>query len=153
VPSHHQQKICLSQQYPCPCHQQGQLQQIVLTEAFGCNRCQRIFVLKEDGCTIEELATNYPYQRRYYWNGGRWLMLRPFPDRALWGLFTFGGVLRPRDGWVLWLLYLCLVVLLLPIFPLYRRLAAASPLFGLGLSMTVAILLPIVITLWLFNQR
>jgi hypothetical protein len=153
VPSHHQQKICLSQQYPCPCHRQGQIQQIVLTEAFGCNRCQRIFVLKEDGCTIEELATNYPYQRRYYWNGVRWQMLRSLPDRAVWGLFTLGGLLQPRDGGVLWLLCLGLVVLLLPIFQLYRRLATASPLFGLGLPMTVATIVLIVTTLWLFNQR
>jgi hypothetical protein len=161
VSSHHQQKICLSQQYPCPCHRQGQLQQIVLTEAFGCNRCQRIFVLKEDGCTIEELATNYPYQRRYYWNGVRWQLLRPFADSrferlrqwAVWGLFTFGGLLQPRDGWVLWLLCLGLVVLLLPIFQLYRRLATASSLFGLGLPMTIATIVLIVTILWLSNQR
>jgi hypothetical protein len=108
--------------------------------------------LKEDDCTIEELATNYPYQRRYYWNGVRWQMLRSLPDRAVWGLFTLGGLLQPRDGGVLWLLCLGLVVLLLPIFQLYRRLATASPLFGLGLSMMVAAI-ALILTLWLFNQR
>jgi hypothetical protein len=79
-------------------------------------------------------------------------MLRSLPDRAVWGLFTLGGLLQPRDGGVLWLLCLGLVVLLLPILQLYRRLATASPL-GLGLCMAVAAIVLIVTTIWLFNQR
>jgi hypothetical protein len=124
----------------------------VLTEAFGCNRCQRIFVLQADGGSIEELATNYPDRRRYGWNGSRWQILRPLPTNVFWALLTFGGIFRPRDGWLLWLQSLGLVVLLLPFFPLYRRLAAASPIFNLGLAITVAITVLVITMLWVFNQ-
>ena len=151
MPPHHQ-KIYLNQEYPCPYHRHGQLQQIVLTEAFGCNRCQRIFTIQADGYSIEELGTNYLYQRRYYWNGTRWQILRPFPNSTFWALLTFGGFLLPRDGWLLWLQGMGLVTLLLLLFPLYRRLAAASPIFNLGLSMAVAMIILVVTTLWLFNQ-
>lgn len=145
---HHPQKIYLNQDYPCPCRCRGQLQQIVLTEAFGCNRCQRIFVLQSDGCSIEELATNYVYPRRYTWNGTRWQVIRPCSHSIL----TFGGFVRPQDGWIFWLQGLGLVALLLLLSPLYRRLAAASPIFNLGLAIAIATIVLIVTTLWLFNQ-
>lgn len=108
--------------------------------------------MQEDGCSIEELATNHLYQRRYYWNGTRWQILRPFPTSTFWTFLTFGGFLLPRDGWVLWLQGMGIITLLLLLFPLYRRLAAASPIFNLGLSMAVATIVLVVTTLWLFNQ-
>jgi hypothetical protein len=64
-----QQKIDLSEKYPCPCCR-GQLQQIVLTEAFGCDRCQKIFALQSDGLGIEQ--TSSPYQNCWQWNGKKW---------------------------------------------------------------------------------
>jgi hypothetical protein len=45
---------------------------ITLTEAFGCNRCQQIFVVEENGYAIEQLATSYPYKRSWRWMGHRW---------------------------------------------------------------------------------
>jgi asparagine N-glycosylation enzyme membrane subunit Stt3 len=45
---------------------------ITLTEAFGCQRCQKIFVLKPDKSTIEELSTSHPYKRTWYWSGHQW---------------------------------------------------------------------------------
>jgi hypothetical protein len=48
------------------------LQNILLTEAFGCERCQRIFALDDSGRSIEELSAAYPYRCPYYWNGKRW---------------------------------------------------------------------------------
>ncbi|GAC1463376.1 MAG: hypothetical protein NVS2B14_14360 [Chamaesiphon sp.] len=44
----------------------------MLTEAFGCNRCQQIFVVQENGYTIEQLSTTYPYKRSWRWIGNRW---------------------------------------------------------------------------------
>jgi hypothetical protein len=108
--------------------------------------------MEADGCSIEELATHYLYQRRYGWNGTRWQIIRPFPHNPFWTLLTFGGFLLPRDAWILWLQWVGLVTLLLLLSPLYRRLAAASPIFNLGLSMAVATIVLIVTTLWLFNQ-
>lgn len=66
------QKIDLSREYPCPCRRHGQLTQITLTEAFGCSRCQQIFVVEESGYVLEELSTSYRYKRTWRWNGHQW---------------------------------------------------------------------------------
>jgi hypothetical protein len=146
VPPHHHQKIDLAQEYPCPCHLDGKLQQIVLTEAFGCDRCHRIFVMQADGLTIEELATTYPYKRRYYWNGKRLQILRSLPKIAVWP-FT-----RQRDGWVIWLPFLSIIAVVAIGFQLYSRTTLTNPIFNLVLSMAIAIVVLTVITLWLFDQ-
>jgi hypothetical protein len=66
------QKIDLAQSYPCPCRRRGQLTQIALTEAFGCNRCQQIFVVEGGGYVLEELSTSYRHKRAWRWNGHQW---------------------------------------------------------------------------------
>ncbi|MBD1939509.1 hypothetical protein [Microcoleus sp. FACHB-68] len=66
------QKIDLNTDYPCPCRRRGRLVPIVLTEAFGCNRCQQIFVVDENGYSIEQLSTNYPYKQAWRWTGNQW---------------------------------------------------------------------------------
>lgn len=142
----HHQKIYLDREYPCPCHLKGKLQQIVLTEAFGCDRCRRIFVVQADGYSIEELAASYPYKRRYIWNGTRWQILHSFPGSVLWGLF------RPQDGWVLWLQSLSLLALLMTVMRLCYHAIAFSPILNLVSSMAIAIFLLIVVMLWLFSQ-
>jgi hypothetical protein len=73
VPSQKAQKIDLNTEYPCPCRRRGSLVPITLTEAFGCNRCQQIFVVEENGYILEQLATNYPYKKAWRWSGNRWL--------------------------------------------------------------------------------
>ena len=45
---------------------------ILLTEAFGCDRCQQIFALEENGQVIEQLSSSYPYKRAWRWTGYRW---------------------------------------------------------------------------------
>jgi hypothetical protein len=140
----HQQKIYLDQEYPCPCHLHGKLQQIILTEAFGCDRCHRIFVLQADGLTIEELAATFPYKRRYYWNGKRLQALRALPKSPFWS---------PRsDSWAIWMQSLGAIGLLLVIFQLYCRSIFTSPLLNLVISIAIAIIVLLVITLWLFDQ-
>jgi hypothetical protein len=146
VAQYQQQKIYLEQEYPCPCHPQGKLQQIVLTEAFGCNRCRRIFVLQPDGLTIEELAATYPYKRRYYWNGKRLQSLRSLPKGNFW------AAIRSRESCALWLQCLGVIALVLVIFQLYCRVTLTSPILNLVLSIAIAIVVLIVITLWLFDQ-
>ncbi|NEP09500.1 MAG: hypothetical protein F6J92_03025 [Symploca sp. SIO1A3] len=66
------QKIDLNTEYPCPCRRKGCLVPITLTEAFGCDRCQQIFVVEESGYVIEQLSTNYPYKKAWRWTGNRW---------------------------------------------------------------------------------
>jgi hypothetical protein len=45
-----------------------------LTEAFGCNKCQKLFVVEEGGHVLEELSTSYPYKRAWRWTGYQWNM-------------------------------------------------------------------------------
>ena len=144
MPNQNPQKVYLAEEYPCPCHVSGKLQQIVLTEAFGCQRCHRIFVLQADGYTIEELATTYPYKRQYTWNGTSWKIFRAKP---------LGTFLHSWDSWALWLQGLGLMAILLGIFRWYYRAIAASPFLNLVSSMAIATFVFIVIiTLWLFSQ-
>ena len=71
------QKIDLSVDYPCPCRRQGHLVPITLTEAFGCDRCQQLFVVEENGYVLEQLSTSYPYKRAWRWMGNRWSVAQP----------------------------------------------------------------------------
>ncbi|MGF1480253.1 MAG: hypothetical protein ACFB4I_12295 [Cyanophyceae cyanobacterium] len=66
------QKIDLSTEYPCPCRRRGRLLPITLTEAFGCDRCQQIFVVEDNAQAIEQLSSTYPYKRVWRWTGHRW---------------------------------------------------------------------------------
>jgi hypothetical protein len=45
-----------------------------LTEAFGCDRCQQIFVVEDNGYVLEQLSTTYPYKRAWRWTGSRWVV-------------------------------------------------------------------------------
>lgn len=72
MPSPKSQKIDLTAEYPCPCRRKGTLVPITLTEAFGCNRCQQIFVVEDNGYALEQLSTNYPYKKAWRWLGNRW---------------------------------------------------------------------------------
>lgn len=65
-------KIDLNREYPCPCGRKGKLLPIILTEAMGCDRCQNIFVLTENGQFIEEVSSTYPYKKAWYWTGKNW---------------------------------------------------------------------------------
>ena len=70
--SHKVQKIDLNKEYPCPCRRRGRLKPIILTEAFGCDRCQKIFVTQNNGQALEELSQGYPYKKAWRWTGYRW---------------------------------------------------------------------------------
>lgn len=72
VQSQKSHKIDLSQDYPCPCRRRGRITPIALTEAFGCNRCQQIFVVEDSGHVLEQLSGTYPYKKAWRWNGRQW---------------------------------------------------------------------------------
>lgn len=131
--SHHQQKIDLHQDYPCPCHRQGRLWEITLTEAFGCNRCQKIFVLQEHGYSIEELSTTYPYKYCYFWNGSRWQIVRSHKRDLIWTLLTVG----------------ILLTMAIVFFPFHF---GASAIVQVLLT-SIAILVLLVTIIWLIGQR
>ncbi|MEM9215285.1 MAG: hypothetical protein AAGD25_13160 [Cyanobacteria bacterium P01_F01_bin.150] len=77
VQTHHHQKIDLGADYPCPSCQRGRLFAITLTEALGCEQCQRIFVLNDSGYSLERLATTYPQAKQWSWTGQQWSVKRP----------------------------------------------------------------------------
>lgn len=76
VPSKKAQKIDLNAEYPCPLclRRRGRLTLISLTEAFGCDRCQQIFIVEDSGYAIEQLSTSYPYKKAWCWKGDKWMV-------------------------------------------------------------------------------
>ncbi|WP_204105425.1 MULTISPECIES: hypothetical protein [Spirulina sp. CCY15215] len=117
-------KIDLSREYPCPCRRRGQLKPIILTDAFGCDRCQQIFVVAQSGCVIEQLATTYSSERSWRWTGNRWIVKRP-PLRQyylpLLGilalLILIAGLSIGRSGFMH--IFLPILVVLLVIVPAF----------------------------------
>lgn len=57
--------IIFEQEYPCPCHCEGRLRGIALTEAMGCFQCEQLFVLVESGHAVVKPAS-------HPWTGSRW---------------------------------------------------------------------------------
>jgi hypothetical protein len=75
-----------------------------LTEAFGCNRCQQIFVLEENGQVIEQLSTNYPYKQAWRWTGNQWNRAHP-GLKAHYLPLALGMILVPLVVWLPWALH------------------------------------------------
>lgn len=125
------QKIDLDKDYPCPCRRRGRLQPIVLTEALGCDRCQQIFVVQDNGHVIEQLSSTYPYKKAWCWTGNRWISAAE----------NFG------DNYVPVMLVLILLVIMVSFILTFRT--------SLGLSMAFWLALVILPTLifWLAYRR
>ncbi|WP_247215987.1 hypothetical protein [Synechococcus sp. C9] len=114
------QKIDLNRVYPCPCCRRGgRLQQITLTDAFGCDRCQQIFVLKESDQILEQLSSTYPAQRAWFWDGQSWQRLY-----QIWGRVTpLNGISLLLIRLPLLFILFLLVIILLAIFGFIQILA------------------------------
>ncbi len=97
-------KIDLNNEYICPCRRRGRLQPIALTEAFGCDRCQQIFVVEERGQVIEQLSSSYPYKRAWRWSGYRWVLIRPGFAHSYFPLLT-GATFFLLGSWLLIVLH------------------------------------------------
>ena len=128
------EKIYLNTEYPCPCCRQGRLMPIILTAAFGCDRCQQIFVLDEKGRAIEQLSSSYPYKRFWRWNGHRWIAIH-----SGWGT----SYLPIGIGIIL--------VLLIVWLPLALRSSASSILIWAILAVLLATLPALMV--WLAYRR
>lgn len=76
-------KLDSNNDYPCPCRRKGRLLPIILTEAFGCDRCQQIFAIDEKRQEIELLSSAYPYKRIWRWTGHRWRALQQGSESSL----------------------------------------------------------------------
>jgi hypothetical protein len=119
------QKIDLSSEYPCPCRRHGRLVPITLTEAFGCDRCQQLFVVEDNGYVIEQLSTNYPYKRAWRWMGNHWSVAGsrfgqsylPVALLVIFGLLIFWLPLALRSPNHANILIWALVAVLLAVLP------------------------------------
>jgi hypothetical protein len=121
-------KIDQNADYPCPCRRNGRIKPIALTEAFGCDRCQQIFVLQDNGYVIEQLSTHYPYKRAWRWTGHQWRLDRssmstnymPLLVIGLFGVVVFLLLLAtlqtPEGGQIMVRLLAALTVSLLLVF-------------------------------------
>jgi hypothetical protein len=129
------QKIDLTQAYPSPCCRRGRLTSITLTEAFGCNKCQQIFVVEESGYILEKLSTSYPYKRAWRWNGHQWVAVNSglsenYLPVALTVTLVLLGIWLPlalkplpNSGMILWAIVALLLIVLpaLMVLLAYRR--------------------------------
>ncbi|BFM40303.1 hypothetical protein OLK001_22290 [Synechocystis sp. LKSZ1] len=87
-------KLTLYCEYPCPCRRRGTLVPIVLTEAFGCNRCQQIFRFDESKQEIELVSSTHPDKRLWYWTGTHWRVpSSPWPRPQELSLILLGFLL------------------------------------------------------------
>ena len=129
--------VDLRSDYPCPLHRRrkGRLRPIILTEAFGCDCCQKIFSLEQNRQVLQELSSHYPYKRAWRWNGSRWIEIHP--ERNLRYLPVLLGIL------------LVLMAIWLP-FAL-RSPQSLSMIFWIGIA-SILITLPLLLT-WLANRR
>ena len=96
------QKIDLKVDYPCPCRRKARLIPIVLTEALGCDRCPNVFVVKEEGDQVEQIAGLLLSRRIWRWTGQQWVIpdeSQPLFDRVLvCGLILLLGLLLYLPG-------------------------------------------------------
>ena len=129
------EKIDFNSEYPCPCCRRGRLIPITLTEAFGCERCQRIFVVEENGRVLQQLSTTYPYKRAWRWNGNSWKVVHP-----RWGESYLPVALG------------IIFVLVIIWLPLALRLASGSSIIAWALVAVLLAILP-ALMVWLTYRR
>jgi hypothetical protein len=100
------------------------LQRITLTDAFGCDRCQHLFEVTEQGMYLEQIVTTRPQRPRWRWTGKTWKSvprrdpLHKFTTLELFGLLlgTIVCVLILNQAIANNLVYgLCLLILLIVI--------------------------------------
>ncbi|MBE9257975.1 hypothetical protein [Dolichospermum sp. LEGE 00246] len=128
-------KIDLNMEYICPCRRNGQLIPITLTEAFGCDRCQQIFVVEENGYVLEQLSTTYPYKRAWRWKGNNW------------------QIVQPRLGQNYLPIALSIIFVLVIIWlPLALRLANSSNIIAWAIVALLLVILP-ALMVWLTYRR
>ncbi|MBE9251368.1 hypothetical protein IQ226_20000 [Dolichospermum sp. LEGE 00240] len=128
-------KIDLNKEYACPCRRNGQLIPITLTEAFGCDRCQQIFVVEENGYVLEQLSTTYPYKRAWRWKGNNW------------------QIVQPRLGQNYLPITLSIIFVLVIIWlPLALRLANSSNIIAWAIVALLLVILP-ALMVWLTYRR
>ena len=129
------ERIDLNTDYACPCRRRGRLIHITLTEAFGCDRCQQIFIVQDDGYLLEQLSTTYPYKRVWFRRGNSWNPVQP----------------KLRESYLPIALGIIFVLVIIWL-PLALRLANGSSIIAWAIVAVVLAILP-AIMVWLTYRR
>lgn len=135
VQSQKAEKIDFNNEYPCPCRRRGRLIPITLTDAFGCDRCQQIFVVQDNGIVLEQLSTTYPYKRAWRWTGSSWHVVHP----------RFGESYLPI---ALSIIFVLVIIWL----PLALKLANGSSIIAWAMVAVLLAILP-ALMVWLTYRR
>lgn len=77
--------------YPCPVCWQGQLQPMVLVDAYGCSLCRQILSVNLDQQTVYRL--DRPDSLGWRWQGQRWQRQHHGPQAATLTLWVLGLML------------------------------------------------------------
>lgn len=85
-----QRPLDLSDSYPCPVCRQGQIEAIVLTEAFSCRFCRHILSADIEAQQVKVVDSAQPLT--WFWNGQRWRLVRGDKAEELTGLVIFTAV-------------------------------------------------------------
>ncbi|AFZ37020.1 hypothetical protein Sta7437_3522 [Stanieria cyanosphaera PCC 7437] len=130
-------KIDLNNDYPCPCRRRGRLKPITLTEAFGCDRCQQIFVVKENGQVIEQLSSIY-HKRAWRWTGYRWTSVY-----SSWAQSSLSTAL---------VVMMSLPILIIVLLPLILRLSSTQSIIFWAIVLSVLTIVS-ALMLWIAYRR
>ena len=85
------QRLSLEEHWPCPLCRQGQLEALVLTDAFACNFCSHILSADIQRQQVQVVDSSQPLA--WAWTGARWRSLQ-HPDTRLTPLiWTAAGLL------------------------------------------------------------
>jgi len=129
------EKIDLNTQYNCPCRRRGYLVPITLTEAFGCDSCQNIFVVEDNGYILEQLSHHHGYKRAWRWIGNSWQIVHPNLGESYLPM-TLGIIFFLVFGWL----------------PLALRLASGTRIIAWAIVPVLLVILPAIIY-WLTYRR
>lgn len=108
---------------------------IALTEAFGCNRCQQLFVVEDHGYVLEQLSTSYPYKRAWRWMGNRWVVAQS----------------RSGQGFLYIAIAIIVFLLIVTIFLALR--SSNGPIIPIWVVVLAVLLILLAIMFWLTYRR
>lgn len=85
-----QRPLVLSGSYPCPICRQGQIEAIVLTDAFACRFCRHILSADLESQQVKVVDSTQPLT--WSWTGQQWRLVRGEKAEELTGLVIFTAV-------------------------------------------------------------
>ncbi len=86
--------------YPCPVCRHGQIQALLLTEAFACNFCRHIFTVDLTDSSLRVEDSSQPL--RWRWTGRGWQSVQPGGPELSWMVWIVGAALVLLPPSLIW---------------------------------------------------